>query len=181
MELPTTPLQTGTRVVLRHLRTSDLRPFQAYRHDPAVGKFQGWSPQSDEESYSFLAQMSQACPFERGSWFQIAIADRATDELIGDIGVFVRPDATSAEIGFTVRTESQGKGLASEAVSLALALLFDRTSINVVEAIIDSRNQPALDLAARIGMGRARVVCTEFRGEPCTEFIHALHRSQTSG
>jgi aminoglycoside 6'-N-acetyltransferase len=111
----------------------------------------------------------------------MAIADRTTDELIGDIGVFIRPDATSAEIGFTLRTESQGKGLASEAVPLALALLFDRTSIDVVEAIIDSRNQPALDLAARIGMERVRVVHTEFRGEPCTEIMNVLRRTQARG
>ncbi len=57
------------RTRLRRLRGSDLAPFQAYRGDPAVGRWQGWAPMDDAAAAAFLQDMADSafCPPGSGS------------------------------------------------------------------------------------------------------------------
>lgn len=167
----------GPRISLRRLRVADLEPFQAYRGDPSVGRFQGWSPMSASEATAFLSDMSNAAFGKDGTWFQIGIAERSTDRLIGDLGVCLhRAEDRYAEIGFTLAAESQGQGLAAEAVREALALLFEQTDIVRVIAITDTRNDASIRLLQRVGMTLSETVSAVFRGEPCEEHVFVLRR-----
>ena len=88
--------------MLRRLELADLARFQAYRRDPDVGEFQGWEPESDHEAARFIEDMNGVDFFPRGAWVQLGIADKYTDDLIGDVGICVSADGEKAEIGFTV-------------------------------------------------------------------------------
>ena len=44
--------------MLRRLHPDDLAAFQAYRTDPAVGRWQGWTAQSDAQALAFLTEMA---------------------------------------------------------------------------------------------------------------------------
>lgn len=101
MVLTNFPIVTD-RTRLRRLVPSDLADFQYYRHDEDAGRYQGWLPQTDAEATLFLEQMGSAELFRPGEWFQLGIADRETDTLIGDIGICVSATEPEAEIGFTV-------------------------------------------------------------------------------
>lgn len=170
--------RAGDRVVLRRLRRDDLRAFQAYRHDPEVGRYQGWSPQPDAEAAAFLGEMAGVAIFPAGDWAQLAIADRATGALIGDVGVCVAADGGSAEIGFTLARASQGRGLAAEAVGAAIRLVFDRTEVARVVAVTDARNGAAIRLLERLGMRRVASAPATFRGEPCVEHTYVAPRPE---
>jgi hypothetical protein len=82
--------------VLRRLASSDLADFQAYRHDPALAQFQGWSATSDEEASRFLVRMSAIDLLRPGTWSQLGIADAVTQRLLGDIGLFLAADGKQA-------------------------------------------------------------------------------------
>lgn len=176
----TDPLpRQGPRISLRRLRVADLELFQAYRADPNVGRFQGWSPMSTSEATAFLSDMSTAAFGKDGAWFQIGIAERSTDRLIGDLGVCLRrAEDRYAEIGFTLAAESQGQGLASEAVREALVLLFEQTDVARVIAITDTRNDASIRLLQRVGMTLTETVSAVFRGEPCEEHVFVLSRPE---
>ena len=165
------------RVVLRRLRPTDLSAFQAYRHDPRVGLYQGWEPQSDEDASRFIAEMSHVALFVPGEWTQLAIADRQTDTLIGDIGIHVAADEARAEIGFTLSAAAQGVGLGTEAVQAAMALIFEQTHVSEVIAVTDTRNLPAARLLERVGMRHRETVAAVFRGEPCFEHVYGIART----
>ena len=168
----------GKRTALRRLSTSDLARFQAYRVNPEVGRYQGWSAKSTEEAEAFLAEMAAAPLFVPGEWVQLAIAESGTDHLIGDIGVCVRGgNENSVEIGFTLAPEAQGKGLGSEAVRETIAMLFEFTPVETVIAITDTRNLPSIRLLERVGMRLKETVESAFRGEPCTEHVFEVRRS----
>ena len=173
--------RSGPQVILRKLRVDDLRAFQAYRHDPEVNRLQGWLPEPDQEALEFLSRMGEAIPFIPGEWFQIGIADKISDSLIGDLGVRVSEDEKTAEVGISLGTPAQGRGLATEALSLIINLLFERTPINAVGAITDQRNLPAIRLLERVGMVRGRSKKVEFRGYPCTEISFELSRPIDDG
>ena len=161
------------RVRLRRFRADDLAPFQAYRHDPEVGRYQGWEPTSDEEAREFIAAMA-AAPFGRpGEWLQIAVADEA-DTLVGDIGLHVMAGGREAEFGISLARSAQGRGLAEEAARALLAGLRARTGVRRVIAITDTRNVPSARLLRRLGMTLEAEEHAQFRGEPCREWRFGL-------
>ena len=166
------------RVILRRLSPADFEDFQAYRSDPAVARYQSWSPMSVAEATAFLAERG-AAPFGRPGWFQIGIAERSTGRLVGDIGICLhRKESEPAEIGFTLATPSQRQGLATEAVREALALLFEQTEIAEVIAITDTRNLASIRLLERVGFVLSRTIPAFFRGEPCTEHVFVIQRPE---
>jgi len=179
----TAPLlpHAGEGIVLRRLAPADLAAFQAYRHDPLLGVYQGWTATSDAEALAFLDRMSHAEMFERGDWSQVGIVEAGSAELIGDIGVLLADDGESAEIGFTLRRESQGRGLATAAVREVIALLFAHTTARRVFGITDARNLRSIRLLERVGMRRVATRDTAFRGEACTEVIHVVSRQRAGG
>jgi RimJ/RimL family protein N-acetyltransferase len=166
----------GNGFMLRRLASDDLPEFQAYRHDPELGRYQGWSPMSDDEATAFLREMSTAPLFNSGGWTQIAIADPDSGLLIGDIGVFLAQDGRHAEVGFTLARHAQGRGVAAAAVRDVVNLIFDATEVDRVVGITDARNSASVRLLERVGMRRTEVKNVVFRGEQCVEYIYAVLR-----
>ena len=170
----------GARVGLRRLRAGDLAAFQAYRADPALGRYQGWTAMADAAARDFLAEMAEAPLCTPGAWFQLGIVGRVGrvgDTLIGDIGLHLAADARSLEIGFTLASPQHGRGLAAEAVTLAIAAVFAHTPAQRVLGITDTRNTPSIRLLQRLGFRPLTTLSAVFRGEPCTEQHFVLHRA----
>lgn len=164
------------RVTLRRLRASDLADFQAYRHDPAVGLYQGWSPEPDEVALAFLLDMASATLLAPGAWCQVGIALTEGDRLIGDIGIHVAADLGQAELGFSLARPHQGRGLATEAVQAALTWVLASVAVPRVIGVTDARNVASARLLERVGMRFVKAMETRFRGAPCTEHLYALER-----
>jgi RimJ/RimL family protein N-acetyltransferase len=162
------------RVTLRRLRPADLEPFQAYRHDADVGRYQGWEPTPDSAALAFLGEMSRAPFGQAGEWLQIAIADAADDGLLGDIGLFTMAARREAEFGITLARQAQGRGLAEEAARTLIAGLRAHTGVRRLIAITDVRNIASARLLRRLGMILEAEASAEFRGEPCREWHFAL-------
>jgi len=174
--------RVAARVVLRRLRVDDLVSFQAYRADPEVGRFQGWSPMPVPAATAFLAGMNVAPFAVPGEWFQLGIAEPATDRLIGDIGFCLcGPDNQHAELGFSLSRQYQGRGLATEAVREVMDMLFERTPIERVVAMTDERNHSCIRLLQRLGMKRVSQVNSMFRGERCVEQVYLRARGAMDG
>ena len=162
--------------LLRRLRISDLAAFQAYRSIPELGRFQAWSPMSEAEAAAFLAEMSEAPLFTPGGWVQLGIAQPETDQLVGDVGIFLAADGRTGELGFTLAPAAQGRGIATSAVHQALQLLFGATSVRQVLGITDRRNVGSVRLLERLGFRHQESRSAAFRGEPCTEEVYVLSR-----
>lgn len=169
----------GPRVTLRRLHATDLPAFQAYRGDPEVGRWQGWQPMDDAAAAAFIAEMASApfCP--PGAWCQIGIADRAGDTLLGDIGLHLAADGHALDIGYTLARAAQGRGLATEAVALALQAVFLHTPAQRVVAVTDVRNDASVRLLRRLGFRLAGTLDAEFRGAACRE--HHFVRERPHG
>jgi len=163
--------------LLRRLRTSDLAAFQAYRSVPELGRFQGWSPMPEAEALAFLAKMNEAPLFGLGDWVQLGIAEPETDQLIGDIGIFLSADGVTSELGFTLAPFAQGRGIATAAVGQALQVLFGSTAVKQVLGVTDSRNAASVRLLERVGFRHHESRSTVFRGESCSEEIYVLMRN----
>lgn len=159
------PLMHGAARI-RRLRVEDLAVFQAYRSEPELARYQGWAAMSDAEAEQFRL----------GEWHQLAIADVDTDALLGDLGLYLAPDGLTGEIGFTLSTAAQGRGIATCAAEVGMRLLFERTSVRTIIGVTDERNAPSIRLLARIGMLEIASRRAEQRGEPCVELVFGIER-----
>jgi RimJ/RimL family protein N-acetyltransferase len=168
--------RVGDGFVLRRLRGSDLRAFQAYRGDPVLGRYQGWSPMPDDAAQAFLADMSSAPLLQPGEWLQLGIADATGERLIGDIGLCLAAAGDEVEVGFTLSRPAQGRGIATAAVRAALALVFAHSPAARATAITDARNTASIRLLERLGMQRVDSRTAVFRGEACVEHVYGLRR-----
>jgi len=86
---------------------------------------QSWTGCSLGQAEAFVAEQVAAAYDEPGHWFQVAIAGRVDDRLIGDIGLHVlAEDARLVEIGLSLASAAQGRGLATEAMDALIRHLF---------------------------------------------------------
>ena len=169
------------RLWIRRFKDSDLAPFMAYRNDPKVARYQSWDSCDEREARAFIREMESAQPGVPGEWFQFAIESKQTGDLIGDCGLRVDEDEPyRAEIGFTLAREYQGKGFASEAVSLLLDYAFDTLGLHRVVAIADCRNAPSVALLERLGLRREGHFEENswFKGGWADEYLYAVLKDE---
>ena len=169
------PIETD-RLRLRLFEPRDAARLASYRSDESVARYQSWTEMTHDEAIAFISE--QPMHAEHDQWLQIAIADKHTDDLIGDIGLCTHAPGTNAEIGFTLAPSAQGQGLATEACRAAIDLAFSRDGIEFVEAIVDTRNLTAIALVKRLGMSLDRTESADFKGEVCSEHHFVLRRAQ---
>ncbi len=173
----TLPVSTE-RLLLRSMRDSDLVAFLAYRRDPLVARFQSWDDVSPAAAAAFLRAHLKPSLGKAGTWQQIGIALASSDDLIGDIGFFLGEDGRSAELGFTVATQHQGRGLAHEALTGLIGVLFARCeTLDGLDAVIDARNARAARLLERLGFQVRASAEVAFKGAICVELTYTLTRA----
>jgi aminoglycoside 6'-N-acetyltransferase len=166
------------RLTLRRFRAEDAAALAAYRSDPEVARYQGWEPPFlEEQAAAFIASLEATHPDTPGEWFQLAVTERPSDALIGDIGI--GPDGDDhrlARIGFTLASAHQGRGLATEAVTAVLDHLFRARGKHRVAADCDVRNTASVALLERVGMRREahHLASAWWQGEWTDEYVYAV-------
>src|SRR5690349_5960172 len=131
------PLYTP-RLALRRFLESDVQTFQAYRNDPAVARYQSWEGCDLAEAKEFVHRHQSQETRVPGQWLQIALALKATNELIGDCAFKVQAhDPRQVTIGVTLARTSQRQGFAHEALSCLIAALFERLNLHRIVADTD--------------------------------------------
>jgi len=141
----------GPRVRLRPLAPTDLDRLVAYRSDPEVARYQAWDSYDAAAATALIAEMAESAPGRPGHWYQWGIEEIVTGQLVGDCGLFTQEDGVQGEIGFTLAPDAQGRGLATEAVSLMLAAAFGPLGFHRVVANTDPLNARSDELLARLG------------------------------
>ncbi len=176
------PTLETPRLILRRFTDADLEPFLAYRSDPEIARYQGWSmPYTREMAQEFIQGMKTQQPSQPGEWFQWAIEVRASGEMIGDLAFYLlRQDTQQAEIGATLARPYHGLGYASEAVQRLLEYLFDELELHRVCANCDPENTAAWQVLERLGFRREAhfVENLLFRGTYADEYWYAMLRRE---
>ncbi|MGR5881054.1 GNAT family N-acetyltransferase [Bacillus paranthracis] len=73
--------------------------------------------------------------------FRWVIADKKSNQYIGDIGVFdFEPVHNRVEIGFKLQPAYWNRGIMSECIQKVLEFAFIQKKYNRIEALVDSRN-----------------------------------------
>jgi RimJ/RimL family protein N-acetyltransferase len=160
--LPAFPQLQGKRVRLRGPRNDDADALFALFSDPAVMRYWSRPPMTTlGEAQGLIGEMLDS--FEQRSLFNWMVTARDDDAVIGTCTLFrIDPRHRHAEIGYALRSDHWGRGIASEAVALVLDWAFRRLDLQRVEADIDPRNDGSRQLLARLGFSSEGVMRQRF-------------------
>lgn len=165
------------RLQLDRLVPADAPFLFAYRGDDAVARFQGWKPAELADAEAFIARQC-AQPFAvPDSWFQLAIRDQASGELVGDLGIhFPARQVDAIEFGITVKPERQGRGYAREALHALLDLAFGTWGYRRATGSVDPRNTASMALLRSLGFRQEahHVESCLVRGEWTDDVVFAM-------
>lgn len=150
---------TTSRLRLRAPRADDLEPLYAIFSDPEALRW--WShPPWTERAQAQACLDSIAAGWRDGSFRQWAIVEPADDVPLGTVTLWALDRMHArCELGFMLRRDRWGQGLAGEAVAAALDHAFGALGLHRVEADVDPGNAASLRLLERLGFvreGRAR-------------------------
>lgn len=144
------------RLTLRRARAEDLEPIHAVLSDPRAVRYWSTGPHRDLATTRAWLDAMIASPPELSEDFVIEHGGVA----IGKVGAFRLP-----EIGYILRPDRWGQGLASEAIGAFLRHVFATRDLDRITADVDPRNAASLRLLARHGFvetGRAaRTFCID--------------------
>jgi RimJ/RimL family protein N-acetyltransferase len=142
-ETPDAPVELVTRRLrLRRARPDDLADIHAILSHPDAMRYWSSLPHTDlEQSRAWLANMIDAPPGESDD-FIVEMDGR----VIGKAGFWRLP-----AIGYILHPDYWGQGLATEALSAAIAHVFATYPIPIVVADVDPDNAASLALLAKLG------------------------------
>ena len=167
--LPAFPQLHGKRVRLRGPTAGDTDDLFALFSDPAVMRYWSRAPMRERgEAEGLIGEMLEA--FDKRELINWAIAGH-DDRVIGTCTLFrFDPRHRRAEVGYALRSDHWGRGLASEAVSLAIDWALRTLDLHRVEADIDPRNDASRRVLERLGF-RSEGVLRErfFVGDSATD------------
>ena len=154
--LPTLAAPSG-RVRLRHPNDADLDALARLFSDDGELRYWSHGALADRAAVvQYLAGIQEG--WRERTLFQWGITvpgDAETDALVGTVTLLAWDRANRrAEIGFIVRPDWQGQGVATEAVGAVLRFAFAEMDLRRVEADADPDNAGSLALLARLGFQR---------------------------
>ena len=160
--LPAFPQLQGKRVRLRGPRREDADALFALFSDPAVMRYWSRPPMTTlGEAQGLVGEMLDS--FEQRLLFNWMVTTRDDDGVIGTCTLFrIDPRHRHAEIGYALRSDHWGRGIAGEAVALVLDWAFRRLDLQRIEADIDPRNDGSRQLLARLGFSSEGVMRQRF-------------------
>lgn len=139
------------RCVIRESLLSDLDAFYEIYSQPSVAEYmEPLSCDYQEEQDKLRAYIKNQYPFYGfGTW---TILDGATGEVIGRAGLEARDDEDGLELGYLIREEYQGKGIATEICEKILEFAKRELEVTDIFVKVKADNEKSVKLAKKLGV-----------------------------
>ena len=153
------------RLLLRRFRLDDLESLAAILGDPETVRFYP-EPFTRERTLKWIEDNLRR--YEADGFGLWAVQLKSTGEFIGDCGPAVQDveDAREIELGWHVRRQLWGKGLATEAATVSRDWVFENLAAERLISLIRPENQASRRVAEKIGMQVSREVAFGSKGWP---------------
>jgi RimJ/RimL family protein N-acetyltransferase len=174
LEHRSAPTLETERLILRHWRKDDFRPYQAIVGDAEVMRHFAGTLTAEECWRRLSASVGSWSLLGFGGW---AVVRKSDDKLVGMVALFnswrdFEPEfAEDPEMGWIFSTEVHGQGIAGEACRAVLDWADSTFAPETVWAIIAPANEPSFKLAERLGFER---VCDTLYNEEPTAVLKRL-------
>ena len=123
--------------------------------DSSLDHLREWMPWAMHEPVSLEDTRNRlvlrAKTFSDGEEFTYSIFNRAETEVYGGVGLHRRAEADCLELGYWIRVDRIGQGLATEAARALAAVALALPGITRVQIDCDPRNQRSIRVAEKLG------------------------------
>lgn len=135
------------RLILRPVKFEDIDDFLEFSADDETVFFmQRFKASNREEALTFLANGIMKAPL--GIY---AIVEKSSNKMIGITDLLIR-DEYSAEIGYILNKNFQGKGFVTESSKKLVEIGFNHLKIEKIYARFDTKNPISGKVLTRLGM-----------------------------
>lgn len=153
------PTLDGARVRLRAVREADEPDLLAVFGDAGHLRYWSHGPLADAAAARRYREAIEAGTRER-TFFQWGVTEPPSDRVVGTVTLADwHRENRRAEVGFILRPDRVGRGLASDAVGAVLRFAVAEMGLHRVEADVDPDNAGSIRLLERLGFvyeGRLR-------------------------
>jgi RimJ/RimL family protein N-acetyltransferase len=157
-------------VRLRTFEEGDVPAIVAACQDPEIPRWTAVpSPYTEADALAWLESDDEET---------FAVVDSASGELLGSIGLFARGDGI-AEVGYWVKREARGRGVATRALGLVARWMFAADDeLSRLELRADVENRSSQRVAERAGFVREGVLRSALvhKGERRDVIMYSLVR-----
>jgi RimJ/RimL family protein N-acetyltransferase len=155
--VPMTPPPTrldGAIVVLERVRPDHADAVTAAKEisRPELALFMDWmtdEPQTVAQNREFIAQCETE--WEAGEAFNYVMTDPGTGDVIGVCGLMARPGPGRLEVGYWVRSDRAGAGVATAAAAMLTEAGLAVPGVDIVEIHHDAANPASGRVAEKLG------------------------------
>jgi [ribosomal protein S5]-alanine N-acetyltransferase len=139
-------------VRLRPLTAADVPAWFAYLSQPIVFEHTSWNLASPTDLARYAGNADTRDP---STLLRLAVADRATDSLVGTVGFHtVMPEHRSAELAYDLSPAVWGKGIATHVVEVIVEWAHSHVGLRRVQATVLSSNARSSKVLERCGFER---------------------------
>jgi RimJ/RimL family protein N-acetyltransferase len=159
----------GGGLLLRPFTKRDTPAIVAACQDPEIARWTRVpSPYTERHASEFVSARDET---------SFAITDLPSGELLGAIGLREHDEGV-AEVGYWVKREARGRGVATRALELVAAWAFEALSAARVQLVAEPENEPSLRVAEKAGFTREGVLRSymEFNGRRRDGVMYSLLR-----
>ena len=145
------PVLSTSRLTLRQLTFEDENEIFAIRSNEEIAKYIGRSLYTNQiEARNFINKINSAVDKNESVYWVIAFKD--DPKIIGTICLWnFSDDKFTAEVGFELLPDYQGKGIMSEALESVLNYGFNTIKLKSIEGEVDPYNEKSINLMKRYG------------------------------
>lgn len=175
---PQLPIRTE-RLTLRRTIPEDAAAMARAWADPEFARYL-LLPQQNQAEVTF-ATLRRSKPSEDGQHRMLTLVMEHEGTAVGNVVLILEgAGLTTAEIGWTIHPWAAGKGLATEAARVLMALAFEHYGVRRVVANLDAANERSAALAERLGMRRETHRLADFwsKGRWTDSFDYAILREE---
>ena len=151
------PTLEAERLRLRALSAGDVAAVYELYADKEAVRF-GYAPSMEslhDARRVILATLELA---RDRTMFHFGVADREHDRIIGHATLFRwEREQRRAEVGYSIRRDLWGRGLATEAVATLIVFAFESLGLRRIEADADPRNVASIRVLEKLGFVREGV------------------------
>ncbi len=140
------------RLVLRQLIPSDAAVIQFLRSDPEVNKFiVRPTAETLEDALAFIKKVNTGIENNENIYWCIA-NKLAPSKMLGSISLWhFSEDKLTGEVGYDLHTDSQAKGIMTEALKAVLNYGFKDLQLQTIEAYTQFENKASIKLLKKQG------------------------------
>lgn len=165
------PTIETTRLRLRPMTPADIPDLQAWLPAPSNYAYWGKGPGKADKHPELLF----AKPPKPSKSFHLGLALKDSDNIIGDLWVYLIENDRMASVAIRVAETHRGRGYGTEAVSAMARFCFGHTELRRLWAQVDVRNIPSQRMLENAGFTREGLVRQgKMVNVWCDYFLYAL-------